>query len=897
MFAADWRTPSGPGVAIAQHKDHDKKGFDVDSRGGAAAIRVTDRQDGGGEDLGHWKEDPEYRGDINGLQNWPRAAGPANSNDVATVDPRFASGPTSPRPVDGWQYAWPTVMDNFVPSTGGRSPSQTGGDVATGACCPVLHPMNLLPVKDKDMVPARQFGSVVPERPKVNGKFATPKYPKGYYGIGMQAVNTEKQVDYFLPADGRLVAPNASGDPQCGTYVVDLDADSRIDIQKAYDRMARLQSMMRVMVKPSYLGATPEYNVIAWTIGPTGCDDTRGGYVFEKRIGTSDVATPGGGGGGGNDVATPGGGGGGINAADVIRGKIAQLGPQVAAGTIAPDVLENLQLSLNLINGGGLAGALAILAGGGGGGGGGAGGGPPPASTGTVPKANTTCRGGIAALISHFDSGHSDVGSENDKHYIGSDRDGHKINALHVSTNAYFRRDDFYDAPLEFGGPYVDPHRGVYLMPVYLRYDARPAHPFVGGPKPGLWRWEAECCFRVDQPPGPPGPPPPPPDWVATGPFGPPGGGGGGGGGNGGFGLTTVDPRNIPTGVPTIRQWELGMKSQKYAMTQLQTAFPAILGRPNSMTVGAKDLRAYGGILSNVEGKQRSNRVPITARLEAFGSMVNGEWQYTQKPNAGRYTGGTTPGGFALMPPELDMFDYGNSFARSELSLSTVYLGVVPTTAFFAAGVPDPSIGKYKNGYRWGVDSSGNWKLEKLDSTGAATEVFRAYGTEGLLLGTRPTSTDAWTFVGVTAISTTSTQYTGGGGAQTIRSATLPANFFTDTANQTRRGIRIKAWGISAANGNAKALTLTFGATTVALNDISTNPNGDNWQLDAVVFQTATANVQESCGESQVGYQTQTKQRTAPGETTSGTITVAVKATCGANGDVTIKGFLIECIN
>ena len=36
--------------------------------------------------------------------------------------------------------------------------------------------------------------------------------------------------------------------------------------------------------------------------------------------------------------------------------------------------------------------------------------------------------------------------------------------------------------------------------------------------------------------------------------------------------------------------------------------------------------------------------------------------------------------------------------------------------------------------------------------------------------------------------------------------------------------------------------------------------------------------MQEAVGESQVGYQTQTKQRTAPGETTSGTITVGREA-------------------
>lgn len=867
MHLIVWNSPSGGGIWAGQHYKHKAGQFDIDDRAAfASAVRVIDRQDKGGEsNLGHWKEDPETRGIVEGLMCWPRGK----------------------RVVAGWGFAIPAVMDDYsAPSLGVTTSSgvrkDSGGVATGGGKCSVLSQQNMIPVQKEDMVADKDYASLTPERPKRGGKDVWNKFPKNWYGIGIMGSETNRQVDYFMPTDPRCIAMQFEGDPETGTLMVDVDGNNEV----AYDRTARLQSKNWILKKPTYCGAMAEYNVIAWNIGPTKCDDTRGGYVIDRRGcgGENDVPTPGGGGGGGagDPVAT-------LDVAGILNGKIAAMAPGVAAGTLFGGAMENLQLALNILNGGGAAGAAAIIAGAGGAGAGAgaAGFGPPPP---IMPKTFVSSAGkGIIALVSIADSGFLDVGDAGDKHHIGNDADGRPINSAHISTAANFKEPcSFRDAPLEFGTAYIDPERGSYLVPTYLRYDPRPSHAHVCGPQKGLWRWESECCVTKVDPPMVPTQvfmPPPPVATGGAGPGGPAGGGGSGGGGGG------------RVGFPTFRPWELG-RADGMSATNLTIAMPGIILRPQDPSSGAYDLRYPIGLIPPVLVKQIDKQLPVTGRIEAFGAITKGEWAYTQKPNKGRFQGGTAPGGMVLIPPELDIADIATSFVRADLTTSPTYFVGVPGT-YFAGGIPDLSTGRVKTGYRHGVDTTGKWSLDQLNASATISNVLSANGgTSGVLIGRRPLSGDSFTFVGVTAVSTTSTAYSGGGALQTIRSATLPADFMTDVSGQQiRRGIRVKAWGICAANGNAKALQLDFGATTVALNDISTNPNGENWELDAMILQTATANVQEAVGESVVGYTQQTKQRTAPGETTSGTIAVAVKATCAANGDVTIKGFMLEVLN
>lgn len=861
MHIADSRKPRGLGVLPLQHPDFDSPPdggpkFDVDLRGCILAIRVKGRDDYKKKGLGRWIVEDGSLGDLHGGQF-------------------FEAESAAKRPIGMWRFATPVVVQEPK-----NSAVATASPGAVDSCA-VLPGFNVLPVFAEEYKVDDRFKRITPERPKRNGKEMWPKFPVDFFGITLSANRENRQVDLFMSGDPRLVAVQRKGDAAMGSLVCDMGDGFKIDL----DRMARLQSMMAVIVDPQQCGKPYGFNVIGWNIGPTGCEDTRGGYVVERRAMSGGNPTPGGGGGGvgPNDVPT-------LDVEAILKAKLAGLGNRPDGGIVAPDAAEAIQNSLNLLRGAR---------------GGGPGGGAPAPSVGSMPQASKSP--GVIALISHFDSGHSDVGSQSDKHSHGTDKDGRPINALHLSTNALFRRDDFYDAPLEFGGNYVDPIHGDYLMPVYLRYDSRPSHPFTCGPRKGLWRWESECCFhQVDQPPVRI-PPARPPEWVATGPSGPPGGGGGDGDGGGGGdnGVPTTGSPNLnavttrtgrPNGLPTVKQWAMGTVD-RYTATEIPMGMPAFLFRPQDLTPGAVDLRGKIPAADRARfGPYVNATTPVTGRLEAFGFLKGGHWSYAQKPRQGRFPGGTAAGGIALLPPELDMMDYLSNFTRNGFTPSTTYAVAVPST-YWAGGLPDPTTGAIKTGYRWGVDTSGNLKFDNVTSAGVATNVLKITQGDGVIIAGRVADgAPSYTLVGVAFISLTSSPTTGLV-EQTLKGATFPAGYFTDTANETSRGIRIKAWGTSLANGNTKTLRLYFGGTIIAINDITPSPNGDSWELDAIVLENGS-NSQRAVGEGQVGYQTQSKQVTTPAETTSGTIIVKVTGETPSNtGDVTCVGMIIEVLN
>lgn len=861
MHIADSRKPRGLGVLPLQHPNFDSPPdggpkYDVDLRGCILAVRIKGRDDYKKGGLGRWMLEDGSLGDLHGGQ--------------------FFEAEVTKRPIGMWRFAMPAVVQEGQSNAVATASTQ-------GAACAVLPGFNVLPVLEEEYKVDDRFKQIQPERPKRDGKDMWPKFPVDFFGIVLAANRESRQVDLFMPTDPRLVAVQRKGDAAMGSLVCDMGDGYKIDL----DRMARLQSMMAVIVDPQQCGKPYGFNVIGWNIGPTGCEDTRGGYVVERRAQASGTPTPGGGGGlGPNDVAT-------IDVEAILKQKLANLGNPPSGGIVVPDAREAIENALRVMRGGG-AGAAG-------------GGGAPAPSVGSMPQG--TKGPGVIALISHFDSGHSDVGSMSDKHQLGFDKDGRPINSLHVSTNAYFRRDDFYDAPLEFGGNYVDPIRGDYLMPVYLRYDARPAHPFHCGNRQGLWRWESECCFhQVDQPPVRI-PPARPGGMVATGPFGPPGGGGDTGGGDGGDnGIPTVGPEGLGVvtlkgrnrGIPVIKQWQMGTPD-RFSATEVATAFPAILGRPQDLVPGSIDLR--GKISPEIRARFQSyvnQYTPVTGRIEAFGTMAasgrGGHWGYAQKPGRGRFAGGTSAGGFALLPPELDMADYLSGFTRNGFTPSSTYFVAVPRT-YWAGGLPDPTTGAMKTGYRWGVDTSGNLNFDNVDSSGTAVNVIKVYQGDGVtVVGRVADGAPSFTLVGVAFISLTSSPTTGLV-EQTLKGATFPAGYFTDTTHETSRGIRVKAWGTVLANGNTKTVRLYFGGTVIAINDISTAPNGGSWELDAIILENGV-NSQRAIGEGQFGYQPQSKQSTTPAETTSGTILTKVTGETPSNaGDVTCVGMLIEVLN
>lgn len=135
----------------------------------------------------------------------------------------------------------------------------------------------ILPLNGYEMKADTRYGPLTPIMPNGPG---LPKFSSSEYGLVVSATNEEKQIEYFFPTwTGRLISVNQAGDPKMGTLVCDLSANFGIDPA----RTAPLQSMMRVVNKP--MGGP---NVISWTIGESGCGDTRGGFVGEKPEGGGD---------------------------------------------------------------------------------------------------------------------------------------------------------------------------------------------------------------------------------------------------------------------------------------------------------------------------------------------------------------------------------------------------------------------------------------------------------------------------------------------------------------------------------------------------------------------------------------------------------------------------------
>ena len=107
--------------------------------------------------------------------------------------------------------------------------------------------------------------------------------------------------------------------------------------------------------------------------------------------------------------------------------------------------------------------------------------------------------------------------------------------------------------------------------------------------------------------------------------------------------------------------------------------------------------------------------------------------------------------------------------------------------------------------------------------------------------------------------------------------------------------IRAYAWGTTAANANIKTIRLKFGATVVAINDVTIAPVGVVWELRAIVARTGAA-TQEAVGNGVVGAVAQTVSNTQPAETLSGAVAVALTGQNGiaAANEIVCRGLLVE---
>lgn len=125
-----------------------------------------------------------------------------------------------------------------------------------------------------------------------------------------------------------------------------------------------------------------------------------------------------------------------------------------------------------------------------------------------------------------------------------------------------------------------------------------------------------------------------------------------------------------------------------------EMSFPGILARPVNTSRGLIDHRN-----SRASGIRPSEPAPITMRIEAWGEQRQDGWEYTSNPCVGRYPGGTSKGGFYLLPPEIGIDDG----AMRPDNVSRTFFTTKPGDVFFGSGTPDTDTGDLADGFYWGV--------------------------------------------------------------------------------------------------------------------------------------------------------------------------------------------------
>lgn len=149
------------------------------------------------------------------------------------------------------------------------------------------------------------------------------------------------------------------------------------------------------------------------------------------------------------------------------------------------------------------------------------------------------------------------------------------------------------------------------------------------------------------------------------------------------------------------------------------------------------------------------------------------------------------------------------------------------------------------------------------------------------------------------SISVPTTQQT----KQTLKSFTVNAktflynsySFYGAGSSDGGDYFRIRAWGITAANGNSKTVELDYGGNTIST--ITTTANAGVVELEAIILTSGVANnAQECIGKAFDGTTVSLNRTLTAVDTSASTTIVAAATTATASGDFILKGWTIEYI-
>lgn len=145
---------------------------------------------------------------------------------------------------------------------------------------------------------------------------------------------------------------------------------------------------------------------------------------------------------------------------------------------------------------------------------------------------------------------------------------------------------------------------------------------------------------------------------------------------------------------------------------------------------------------------------------------------------------------------------------------------------------------------------------------------------------------------GVISVNTTST----GNGADTTEDTLLTYSLPAKALSANGKGIKIRAWGTTAANADNKTMKLYFGSEVIATATAATN--NKNWFLELEVFRTG-ASTQVVWGQGQVDTTNVTPYFATGAETDTAAIVIKVTGQAGTGNanDVVAKGLVVEVMN
>jgi len=131
-----------------------------------------------------------------------------------------------------------------------------------------------------------------------------------------------------------------------------------------------------------------------------------------------------------------------------------------------------------------------------------------------------------------------------------------------------------------------------------------------------------------------------------------------------------------------------------------------------------------------------------------------------------------------------------------------------------------------------------------------------------------------------------------GAGEDDLITYTLPAEALMKTGS----GVRIKAWGTAANNGNAKTLKAYFGGQLILTYSLTTSQAG-LWEINAIVGKTGS-NTQDYHSRLDESPNDQVHQENGTGaQTDTNAIVIKCTGEATANNDIVQEGMLVEVMN